>query len=103
MLQLTWLFVGALAMLATALTLRTADDQTAIMSGLAGTITWLLWAYSALNVVTYDGGSQFTHAYPGLAALGVMLALPNLFVALTGPLMVARDQTSSYVGDEVNQ
>lgn len=100
MLQNTWLFVGLIAALATALTLWTADDQTAIISGLIGTVTWLTWAYSALNVITYDGGSQFAHSYPALAALGVMLAVPNLFVALTGPLAVARDQTD-YVGGEV--
>jgi len=103
MLQLTWLFIGALAALATAFTLRTADDQTAIMSGLIGMMTWLLWGYSALNVIVYDGsGNALSNSYPALAALGVMLALPNLFVALTGPLAVARDATGDYAGGEVN-
>lgn len=101
MLQLTFLFVGAVATLATVLTIRTIDDQTAIITGLIGFLTWALWGYSALNVTVYDGsGASFTHGYPALAAMGVMLAIPNLFIALTGPLRIVSDP--SKLAEEVN-
>jgi hypothetical protein len=89
MLQISWLFVGLVASGATLLTLTTSDDQTAILTGLIGTISWALFAYSSLHVVTHSGGSEFVSAYPSLAAFGVMMAVPNLFVALTGPLRAA--------------
>lgn len=92
MLQLTYLFLGAVAFIVTVLTLTTADDQTAILTGIMGAVSWLLWAYSSLNIVVVDGGgADVAHQYPSLAAFGVVMAIPNLFVALTGPLQIARD------------
>lgn len=84
-------FLGIVALVFTGLTLTTADDQTAIISGLLGATTWTLWAYSTLNVTIYSGGSEFTESYPAFAALGLALAAPNAFVALTGPLMLAKN------------
>lgn len=92
MLQLTFLFVGAVATVATALTLWTTDDQLGILTGLIGSIAWPLWSYSALNVVTVSAGSEFAYQYPALAVFGVLMAVPNLFVALTGPLRVANNR-----------
>jgi len=92
MLQLTWLFIGALAAVATVLTLTTTDGDLGIIGGLIGTISWLLWAYSALNVVVITNGEQIAQQYPSLAVFGVLMAVPNLFVALTGPLQIARDR-----------
>lgn len=93
MLQHTFIFVGLVAAAAAFLTLRTADDEIAIISGLIGTIAWLLWGYSALNVVVYDGsGNPLSSAYPSLTAFGVLMAIPCLFVALTGPLRIARSR-----------
>jgi len=92
MLQHTLIFLGVVALVATTLALRTSDDQLAIVGGLAGTLSWLLWAYSTLNVIAVSGGSEFTYSYPSLAAFGVAMAIPNLFVALTGPLQIARNR-----------
>lgn len=101
MLQLTYLFVGLIAAVATFQTIRTADDQVAIISGLIATMAWLLWAYSSLNVIVYDGSSNpIAAAYPSLAAFGVMMAIPNLYIALTGPLRIARDPND--LAQEVN-
>ena len=101
MLQLTFLFLGVIAAGATYVTLSTADDQKAIMFGLIGAINWALWAYSSLNVVVYDGSSNpLQHSDPALAALGVMLMIPNLFVALTGPLALIEDPST--MAEEVN-
>lgn len=94
MLQHTFIFVGLVAAAATFLTLRTADDEVAIISGLIGTISWILWAYSALNVIVYDGsGNPLSASYPSLTAFGVMMAVPCLYIALTGPLHIARSST----------
>jgi len=101
MFQFTWIFLGVVALVVTVMTLRTADDQLAIVSGLAGTMSWALWGYSALNVVVISGGTEFAQQYPSLAAFGVVMAIPNLFVALTGPLQIARDR--SQLTDEVQQ
>ena len=92
MLEHSWIFLGGLATVTTVLTLRTDDDQTGILTGLIGTVTWALWAFSALNIVTHSGGTEFTHSYPALAAFGLLMAVPNLFVALTGPLTIAQNR-----------
>lgn len=92
MLQHTWIFLGVVALVATVMTLRTPDEQLAIIGGLTATITWGVWAYGALDVTTVSGGTEFAYAYPSLAAVGVVLAIPCLFVALTGPLRIVQDR-----------
>ena len=93
MLQHTLIFLGVVALVATTITLRTSDDELAIIGGLAGTLSWALWAYSTLNVVATSGGSEFTYSYPSLALFGLAMAIPNFYVALTGPLHIARDRS----------
>jgi len=92
MYQFSWIFLGVVALVVTVMTLRAGDDQLAIVSGLAGTISWALWGYSALNVVVVSGGTEFAQQYPSFAAFGVVMAIPNLFIALTGPLSIARNR-----------
>lgn len=91
MIQLNWIFLGVVGLIATVQTIRTIDDQVAIASGLMGTIAWLLWAYSSLHVVVVSNGTEFVYEYPSLAMFGVLMAIPNLFIALTGPLRIAAD------------
>lgn len=90
--QLPWLFIGLLAAVATFLSVTTTDDQTGIISGLIGTLTWLTFSYHSLSVTVYSNGTEFVSRYPELAALGVALAAPNLFVALTGPIALVGDR-----------
>jgi len=92
MLQSAWLFVGVVAILATATALGTDDDGVAILAGTAGTITWGVWTYGTLNVEAVDGaGSTLTFTMPSLTLLGIALALVPAYVALTGPVeLVAR-------------
>lgn len=93
MLQHSWIFTGLVATVATVITLQTAEEEVAIASGLIGFFAWLLWGYSALNVVTHSGGTEFAFQYPSMAVFGVLMAVPNLFVALTGPLRIASQGT----------
>lgn len=92
MLELTWVFLGLVAGAATYVTLSTADDQRAIICGLIGAITWLLFAYAALSVehVSTDGTVSI-HRYPAMVAWGLMMAAPNFYVALTGPLEIIKN------------
>lgn len=98
--QLPWLFIGALAACATYISVTTTDDQTGIISGLFGTLAALTFAYHSLAVTVISNGSVHVSRYPELAVLGLALASPNLFVALTGPLAIAADPDK--IREEVN-
>jgi len=95
--QLPWLFIGTLAVGATVISVTTNDDQIGIISGLFGTVLSLTFAYHSLSVSVYSQGTEFVSRYPELAVLGLALAAPNFFVALTGPLELARNR------DEIQQ
>lgn len=90
---LAWLFVGLIGAGATFVSITTTDDQVAIISGLIGVFAWILFAYIALSVTTYDqAGTLHTDRYPAMTAFGLLMAMPNLFVALTGPLEIVRNR-----------
>lgn len=87
-----WILVGAVGAGATYLTLTTESDELAIVSGLVGMFTWLLFGFLSLEIVVYSSGIEATSRYPSMAAWGVMMAAPNLYVALTGPLHIIKDR-----------
>lgn len=89
--ELGWVFIGALASVLTFQTLRTEDNTIAIISGLAGTFAWLLFAFYSLQITYYNGSSTEVQHFPAMAAFGVMMAAPNFYIALTGPLDVVTD------------
>jgi hypothetical protein len=89
---LAWIFVGLVGAGATYVTLTTDSDQLAIIGGLIGFFSWGMFAWSALSITVYDGGTAHTTRYPAMAAYGLMLAAPNLYVALTGPLELVKDR-----------
>jgi len=83
---LAWLFIGVIGAGATYLSLTTGNDQLAILTGLIGTVSWLLFAFLSLEVVEVSSGVQVTSRYPAMAAWGLAMAAPNFYIALTGPL-----------------
>lgn len=88
------IFIGVVAAAATLLAVTTSNNEVAIITGLIGGITWLLFAFFALDVTVFDdSGAAQTVRYPALAAWGVMLATPNFYVALTGPLELVAEKT----------
>lgn len=90
---LAWVMLGLIAAGFTYLTLTTDNDQLAIISGLVAMFSWLLFGYFALGITIYDQtGTPHTDRYPAMAAYGLMMALPNLYVAITGPLEIIRDR-----------
>jgi hypothetical protein len=81
------IFIGVVAAAATLLAVTTSDNNVAIVSGLIGALTFLLFAFFALDVTVFDdSGTAQTVRYPALAVWGLMMAAPNAYVALTGPL-----------------
>lgn len=92
-----WALIGLTAIV---FTLRAAnsypreDDDRAIVYGSVGFVSSLLFAYQSLNVVLYEGGSTFTHQYPAMALFGVALAMPNLYIVLTGPIAIVGDRVT---------
>lgn len=88
------IFIGLVGFGATLLSVTTDNDEVAIITGLVGTISWLLFAFFALDVTHFDNsGNAYTTRYPALAAWGLAMAAPNFYVALTGPLQLVKEQT----------
>lgn len=106
MLESAWLFTGVVAVLTTGVALSTQTptvaqnpqaDGIAIMSGIAGFISWGIVAFGSLNieVVTQDGTVE-VFALPEIALLAVMFALAPGYIALTGPAdIIARSRDPS--------
>lgn len=86
------IFIGVVGFGATLLSVTTDNDEVAIITGLIGTVSWLLFAFFALDVTHFDNsGNAYTTRYPALAAYGLAMAAPNFYVALTGPLQIISD------------
>jgi len=103
MLESAWLFSGVLAILTTGVAVSTQpqtvaqgpqSDGIAIMSGIAGFITWGVFAFGSLNVeVVAQDGSINSFALPEITILAVMFSLVPGLIALTGPAdIIARSR-----------
>lgn len=100
MLLAAWLFIGVLAVLSTGIALLTTDDDLAIISGIAGLLTWGLFAYNALEVEVVDGGTTVTMTMPSVTIISVAFAVVPTLIALTGPVEIVsrvRDTTQEEV------
>lgn len=49
-------------------------------------------SFYALEVTVSDSGVTTIYRYPAMAAFGVLMAAPNLYVALRGPLEIVKDR-----------
>jgi len=100
MLLSAWLFVGFIAILATGVALATQttaatqipdDDGMAIMSGVAGFISWGVWTFGTLEIETpIEGNPDLAFTHPELTFLGIMLMLIPGYIALTGPAEIIK-------------
>lgn len=71
MLQLTWLFVGVVALLTTVGALRSGyDTATRLIAGAFAMVLWAVWAFGAYSVEVVSHGEQFVYGYPQLAYVG---------------------------------
>lgn len=99
--QVTWLFLGIMALSATGVTIRSDVDD--ILAGIVGVLLWGYWGLRATNVeIVRDGHPIITESYTGLAWFaGGMVALHVLVLLLgTGQILDVRDQELS---DEVRR
>lgn len=100
MLQATMLFMGALGLVTTGVAVATTDDGVAIVAGVAGTIVWGVFTYGALNPeVATDSGVQSVAPMSGVALVGLMMAIPALVIALTGPTELVGRATDASTED----
>lgn len=88
MLESAWLFIGLVAILATALTVITSDDGTAIMAGVVGFITWGFFAFGSLDVRVVGDAVTYSFSMPAVTIFAVMMAMGPGYIALTGPIEI---------------
>lgn len=91
MLQSAWLFIGAIALIATISAVYTTQDGIAVISGVAGFLAWGVFTFGAFQVRVVTQCCVFTRTMPAAAILAVALSLIPAYIALTGPIeLVAR-------------
>jgi len=91
-LETGWLFVGCVAVLATAgavlAPLRFDDDVVAMVLGIAGFVSWGVWTYGTLDVVVVGESVTYTFSMPALTLFGVCMALIPGYVGFVSPIEV---------------
>lgn len=109
MLESTWLFMGATALLATGMAMATQTqasayfdryaDPIAIVAGLIGVVTWALLAYGSLNIRVVGDAVTYSFTQPSVTLWCAIMALPNLYVAVTGPMETLKRATAAEADD----
>lgn len=94
MISTVWLFIGAIATLVTAGTIHTSDDGWAIVLGIAGFLTWGLFAYGALEVTIVRNAVTYQYSMPIVTLFGLIMSLIPGYIALTGPADAIRNYRS---------
>ena len=99
MLLSVWLFIGVIAIGATAIALSTQsegarlwpnDDAVAIISGVVGFSAWGVWTYGSLNIEVAGDAVVYTFSSPAITYFGIALSLIPGYIALTGPVNIVR-------------
>lgn len=95
------LFVGFVAILATAAALMTFDDGVAIMMGVTGFISWAIVSFGALNLQIVRDATVYQFEAYILTLFTAMLSLIPLYIALTGPMELIGSRVRGPRQDEV--
>jgi hypothetical protein len=110
MLESAWLFIGFIALSTTAVAVITKtkgaalfpnDDAVAIYSGLVGFVSWAIWTYGTLNVEVVSNGSIQAFSMPAVTFFGLAMATIPGFIALTGPVSIARRAMDNPTADDI--
>jgi hypothetical protein len=88
MFQTPWLVTGALGVLVLYGTLFSDLDE--IVGGVAGVITWGLFALGATNIETASRCCVYSRSEPGLALLGLGLTGVSVAITLKGTILIMR-------------
>lgn len=86
MLEAAWLFIGAIALLASLIAVLTNDNAIAVVAGVVGFLAWLLWSFGAYGGVETGSGEVF-QMWP-VALFGTALSFVPGAIALTGPVEI---------------
>ena len=85
MLNTAWLFIGVVSVLITAGAILTPDDGWAILLGVAGFVSWGIFAYAALEITVPTDATTYQFTLPIVTMYGVIMSLIPGYIALTGP------------------
>lgn len=97
--QITWIFIGIIAMSVTGVTLRTTVDD--ILGGIVGAVIWAYWALSATNVqIIRDGHEPIQESYPALALFGAGLVALHILILLVGTGKILDVRGKDYMGEQ---
>lgn len=110
MLESAWLFIGFIALVSTGVAVTTKtqgaalfpnDDAVAIYSGLVGLVAWGIWTYGTLNVEVVSNGNTLAFSMPSVTFFGLAMATIPGFIALTGPVNLARRAMDKPTADDI--
>ena len=99
MLESAWLFVGLIATLATSGAVLSNDDALAIILGVMGFVSWGIWTYGTFEITVVDGGVTYAFSEPAISVFGIVMAMLPLYIALTGPIELAKNATGTAPDD----
>lgn len=93
MFQATFIFIGALAAIASYLAISRQVDE--VLGGAFAMFFWTVWALYANSVSVHSGGQEFTEGYTPLFFLGVGCGLIMLLFVVRGVTgnLTPRDET----------
>lgn len=110
MLESAWLMVGFIALVATGVAVTTKtqgaalfpnDDAVAIYSGLIGFVSWAIWTYGSLNVIVVGDAVTYSFSMPAVTFFGLAMSTIPGFIALTGPVSIARRAMDKPTAEDV--
>lgn len=109
MLESTWLFIGTTALLTSGVALATQTqasqyfdryaDPVAIVVGTIGVFSWGILAYGSLDITVVGDSVTYSFTQPSVTFWCLIMALPNLYVALTGPMESLKRATAARADD----
>jgi hypothetical protein len=103
MIESAYLLVGVAAFGWTLLTVGAAVSSSAdglvTLGGVVGFVLWGVWTFASFDIVAQSGCSSIRYSEPELAFVGVIMAIPCAWIALTGPVETASDATKTRIDD----
>lgn len=95
MLESAWLLLGVMAFVWTVLNVLVSSIVSAetydfvIIASTAGMIMWGVWVFAALSGVEVAGDTTVhTFNMAPVALVGLVMVLPNIYLALIGPIEI---------------
>lgn len=97
MLESTYLFIGAVAVLTTSFAVVSTQtiargwygkraNNVAEIGGLLGMFSWWLLAYGSLDIRVVGDAVTYSFSQPAVTIWCLMMSIPPLYVAVKGPL-----------------